>query len=128
EGRAREALAAAQQAMTVGELFGVRHPIVKLAFVEAVEAAFALDDLAQVAELVEGFERMPPRDRPPSVEGHCARFAARLAARRGDVDAVEPGLIRATALFRDLSMPFYVAVTQLERGEWLAGQARTDEA
>jgi predicted ATPase/DNA-binding SARP family transcriptional activator len=128
EGRPREALAAAVRALTARDAFGPRHPIAKLAFVEAVEAAFALDDLAEAADMLGEFEAMPPLDRAPFVEAHCARFAARLAARRGEVDAVEPALIRAIALFRELSMPFYVAIALLEHGEWLGAQARLDEA
>ena len=57
-----------------------------------------------------------------------ARFTARLAALRGDDDAVEPGLLRAAALFRELGLSFYLAVTQLEHAEWLAEQGRAGEA
>jgi len=128
EGRPREALASAVQALTARETLGARHSIAKLAFVEAVEAAFALDDLAQVAELLGELERMPPLDRTPFVEAHHARFMAQLASRRDELDAVEPGLARATAVFRELSMPFYVALTLLDQGEWLTAQTRTHEA
>jgi len=34
----------------------------------------------------------------------------------------------ATALFREFGIAFYQAVTQLEHGEWLIGQGRSDEA
>jgi predicted ATPase len=127
EGRPREALAAAAQALTARDTFGARHSIVKLAFVEAVEAAFALNDLDRVAELLGEWERMP-LDRTPFLEAHHARFGARLAGHRGETDGVEPALLRATALFRELSMPFYVAVTVLERAEWLVGQGRSADA
>jgi hypothetical protein len=30
--------------------------------------------------------------------------------------------------FRDIGLPFWVAVTQLELGEWLPGQDRLEEA
>ena len=33
-----------------------------------------------------------------------------------------------TGLFREIAAPFYLAVTQLEHGEWLTGQGRADEA
>jgi predicted ATPase/DNA-binding SARP family transcriptional activator len=128
EGWPRQALAAAESVFSTRKLFGVGVALVKWGFVEAVEAAFALDDLERVAELLSEWERIPPADRTPSLEAHHARFSARLAARRGEGSDVEPGLVRATAFFRQLSMPFYVAVTLLERCEWLGTQARTDEA
>jgi hypothetical protein len=128
EDRPREALAAASRALTARDTFGARHPIVKLAFVEAVEAAFASDDLDRVSELMGEWERMPPGDRTAFVEAHHSRFVAQLAARRGEDDAVEPGLRRATALFRELSMPFYVALTLLDHGDWLAAHDHPDEA
>ena len=34
----------------------------------------------------------------------------------------------ATGLFRELPMPFYMAVTELEHGEWLREQGRESEA
>jgi predicted ATPase/DNA-binding SARP family transcriptional activator len=128
EGRPREALTAATRVLAARDALGTRHPIVKLAFVEAVESAFALGDLDGVAELLDEWSRMPAGDSAPFVIAHHARFAALLAGRRGEADALEPGLIRATALFRELSMPFYVAMTQLEHAEWLAGHERGGEA
>jgi hypothetical protein len=101
---------------------------VKLAFVEAVEAAFALDDLDRVAELLHEWELRSSELRTPFVEAHEQRFAARLAARRSEAQAVEPSFLRATEIFRELSMPFYVAVTLLEHGEWLAGDGRPEDS
>ncbi len=122
EGRAREALDAADEILARRPVLGGRHSYVKLAFVEAVEAAFALDDLDRVKELLHEWELRSSELRTPFVEAHEQRFAARLAAPRGEADAVEPSLLRATATFRELSMPFYVAVALLEHGEWLAEQ------
>ena len=34
----------------------------------------------------------------------------------------------ATGMFRELGMPFYLAVTLLEHGEWLESQGRPEEA
>jgi hypothetical protein len=55
-------------------------------------------------------------------------FAAMLASRGGAPDQVEVEMIRATSLFRELSMPFYIAVTLLERSEWLVAQHRAEDA
>jgi predicted ATPase/DNA-binding SARP family transcriptional activator len=128
EGRTEEALAAAEEVLARRAGLGGRHSWVKLAFVQAIEAAFELDDLDRVADLLEEWERRSSEHRTPYVEAHERRFAARLAARRGEADAVEPSFLRATAIFRELSTPFYVAVALLEHGEWLAGQGRREDA
>ena len=41
---------------------------------------------------------------------------------------VEPSFAAAADGFRELSMPFHVAVTQLELGEWLVSSDRAEEA
>jgi predicted ATPase len=128
EGRTEEALAAAEEVLARRAGLGGRHSWVKLAFVEAVEAAFALDDLDRVVDLLEEWERRFSEQRTPYVEAHERRFAARLAARRGEADAVEPSFLRASVIFRELSMPFYAAVTLLEHGEWLAASGRGVDA
>jgi tetratricopeptide (TPR) repeat protein len=128
EGRAREALAAAEEVLARRASLGSRHGWVKPAFVEAVEAAFALDDLDRVTELLDEWELRSSEQRTPLVEAQEHRFAARLAARRGEADAVEPRFVRATEIFREISFPFYVAVALLEHGEWLAGQGRREDA
>jgi hypothetical protein len=57
------------------------------------------------------------------LDAHEARFVAELAARHGEADAVEPALLRAQAIFRELSRPFYLGVALLEHGEWLTDPA-----
>ena len=44
------------------------------------------------------------------------------------MDRVEPGFVAGADLFRDISMPFWLAVTLLEHGEWLASQGRGADA
>jgi predicted ATPase/DNA-binding SARP family transcriptional activator len=127
EERPREALAAAEEVLSARDTLGGRHGFVKSGFLEAVEAAFVLDDLDRVAALLGEWEQRP-LDLTPFIEAQRERFAARLAARRGDSDAVEPALLRATERFRELSRPFYVAVALLEHGEWLAAQGRGGHA
>ena len=56
--------------------------------------------------------------------GECAR----LGASRGEVAASEQGFRTAAARFRELGMPFCLAVTLLEHGEWLAAKGQGDEA
>jgi hypothetical protein len=59
------------------------------------------------------------------LEAHAARFRAKLA---GDPAAAEHGFNRATDIFRERELVFWLAVTQLEQAEWLTGRARSDEA
>ncbi|HEX5951112.1 MAG TPA: hypothetical protein VFZ96_08920 [Actinomycetota bacterium] len=47
---------------------------------------------------------------------------------RGEGDMVEVSFTAAIAAFGDLSMPFHVALTRLELGEWLAAEGRRDDA
>jgi tetratricopeptide (TPR) repeat protein len=128
ERRPREALAAASRALVERDKLNVRHPFFKHSLVEATEAAFDLDDLDRVTELLDEWERMRPTDRTPFLEGHHARFQARLAQRHGEDDGVEHELLRAHGLFRELGMPFYLAVALLEHAEWLVAHDRTPEA
>jgi hypothetical protein len=51
-----------------------------------------------------------------------------VAALRGEDAAVEPGFAAALQGFRQVGMPFEIAVTLLELAEWLAAQSRHGEA
>jgi len=128
EGRAAEALAAAEEAFALRAEQGVQAGAVKEGLVEALEAAFELGDGAKVGELLGHIEALRPGEVTPYLRAQGARFAARLAALRGEHDRVEPGLAAAISAFRELSMPFHVAMTQLELGEWLVSQDRGDDA
>jgi class 3 adenylate cyclase/tetratricopeptide (TPR) repeat protein len=128
EGRLRDALEAAQEAFATRVELGVKAASVKAALVEALEAAFSLGDRAKVEELLGFIEGLRPGSLTPAVRAHGARFAARYAATWGDPGAVEPGWEAAAAAFAELSMPFHVAMTKLEHGEWLIAQGRPDEA
>ena len=55
-------------------------------------------------------------------------LGARLDAARGKHERVDERFRAAAALFREFGLVFHLAVTQLEHGEWLAGQSRADEA
>jgi hypothetical protein len=101
---------------------------VKLAFVEAVEAALALSDFVTAGELLSTSESLAPGDVTPLRQAHSARLRARLSAAQGDHQTVEPGFRAAAGLFREFNLTFYLAVTQLEYGEWLIQQERASEA
>jgi hypothetical protein len=99
----------------------------KEAFVVAVEAALALDDVERAEELLTIVEEIPPGNRPQFLQAHSLRFRARLAARSGDGELAEVHFGAAAALFRELGLPFYLAVALLEQAEWLSTQKRGDE-
>ncbi len=100
----------------------------KVALCEGLESALTLGRLETVEELLGRIDAIPPGKRPPSLRAHAARFRARLGAARGDGDGVEQGFKTAGAVFREHGLVFQLAVTQLEHGEWLAGQGRAAEA
>jgi ATP/maltotriose-dependent transcriptional regulator MalT len=56
---------------------------------------------------------------------HAARFRAKLAS---DPVKAEAGFRRAEQMFHEYELPFWLAVTQLEHGEWLVAEGRASEA
>ncbi|HZD16904.1 MAG TPA: tetratricopeptide repeat protein, partial [Actinomycetota bacterium] len=128
EGRAAESLAAAAEVLESSGDFGVRSGEFKEGFVRALEAAFALEDRAKIEELLARLEALRPGELTPLLQAQGARFVARLAALRGEHDRVEPGFQAAISSFRELSMPFHVAMAQLELAEWLRSRGRAEDA
>jgi len=121
EGKLREALERAESARAAGDELGITFLTMKLALVEALEAAFALGDTEKVRELLEVVDALRPGERPRLLEAHAQRFRAKLT---GD----EAGFKAAAALFRELGTVFWLAVTLLEQAESLVEQDRADEA
>jgi class 3 adenylate cyclase/tetratricopeptide (TPR) repeat protein len=129
EGRHEEALAATVEALAASELLGPAPGAdTKNALSDGLESALVLGRLDTVEELLGRIDAIPPGRRPPFLAGLAARFRARLAAARGQSDGVEQGFKTAAAVFREHGLTFHVAVTQLEHGEWLAGEGRAEEA
>jgi hypothetical protein len=107
---------------------GLTHITVKVGLVEAVEAALDLADTATADELLGIVRAARPGEVTPYLRAHAARLAARVAALRHEDDTVEPGFLAAEQGFRDLQVPFDLAVALLERAEWLNPRGRPDEA
>jgi class 3 adenylate cyclase/tetratricopeptide (TPR) repeat protein len=124
-GRPADALEAAESAFQIGEVMGLAQEYVKQAFTVAVEAALALGDLGRAEALLGVVEPLPLGRRPQFLRAQCSRFRARLARDAAEVERHYKG---ASGLFRELAVPFYLAVTELEHGEWLVAQGRSDEA
>ena len=128
EGRADEALAAAEDAAAVTEHVGQRHLFAKLALVEVAEAALALDDLARVERLLADWKSVSPACRTSFLDAQLARFEGRLAARRGDGAAAARLFKTATGILRELPVPFWLGVSLLEQGEALVTTGDPSEA
>jgi tetratricopeptide (TPR) repeat protein len=123
EGRLHDALAAAKDAVESAESLGLTSQATKQGFVEGVEAAFALGDVDTVEELLGRVEPLPRGQRGRYLEAHAKRFRARL-------DEDEAGYAAAAAIFRELEIPFWLAVTLVEHAELLNGEGepQLDEA
>ena len=128
EGRPVEALASAERGLATRRELGPSDTGVKLAWVEAVEAALALFDLAKVEDLLCIPESLDPGQRTPFLQAQSARLRARLDAARDEQRGIDEGFRDAAAAFRGCGTGFHLAVTQLEHAEWLAGQGRNHEA
>jgi len=125
EGRFADALEAGTRAVESERVLGFGSQAVKQGFVEAGEAAFALHELQTVGELVARVESLPRGHRPPILEAHAARFRARLP---GNDTSTERNFETATAFFRELEMPFWLALTLFEHASWCIAQERRAEA
>ena len=130
EGDHRLALEAATRALDMGinDLQLPSHESVRAAFPDGVDAALALGDLDAVDRLVALFADRPPGAVPPFLRMHVRRARALVAAARGDNATVEDDLRAAAAVMADLGYRYWQARLQLDLGEWLARQARLEEA
>ena len=126
EGDFDDALDTAEQAFSVNTYMGFAAETVKEAFVIAGEAALALGDAAKLAELLAGVEALPPGRTTRFLQAQTLRFRARLAG-ADDLAEAERGFSGAAALFREIGMPFYLAVARLEHAEALASSDRAAE-
>jgi len=121
EGRLDEADGLVRQALEGRDELGSMFLTVKLAYAEALEIAWELGDTARVQELLDEIAAMRPGERPPMLEAHASRFRGKLAS---DTRA----LSAAAAAFRDLEMPYWLALTLLEHGELLVERGGTVDA
>ena len=95
---------------------------------ELCEASFRLGELEPVEQLLGEWAAFTPARRPLSLQGQEARIRGRLAGLEGDTELVERQYMLAVRAFREVGYVFWLAVSLLEHGEWLAGAARADEA
>ena len=119
------ALKAAEQAFATREAHGIANQNARQGFLHALEAAVALGDEAKANELLEIVEALPQGLRPPFLEATAHRFRGLLAR---DDPGADRHFTAAAAQLRALELPFYLAVVQLEHGEWLTARGRPDDA
>jgi class 3 adenylate cyclase/predicted ATPase len=128
QGETLEALPLAESALEGRSAMGIGYEAVKEAFAVAVECALELGEFERAENWLALVDELPPGHSPQFLRAHSARFRARLAARQGGSEGIDDLFKGAAGLFRELAVPFYMAVTQLEHGEWLVGEDRAAEA
>jgi hypothetical protein len=126
DGEPDEAQEVAESVFAERDVLGIGADVIKEAFALAVQAALELDRLDKADELLAIVEQLPTGVRPQFLSAHESRFRAHLAARRGDRDETERLFKGGAGLFQELAVPFHLAVTQLEYGEWLAAEDRAE--
>jgi class 3 adenylate cyclase/tetratricopeptide (TPR) repeat protein len=125
EGDPRGALSAAEIAFDTRASLGISAQSVKHGFIWAVEAALALGDHAKAQQLLAIVEEQPLGLRGPLSNAVANRCRGRLA---GDDPVADRHFTAAAGQLRALELPFYLAVVQLEHGEWLVRQGRHTDA
>jgi ATP/maltotriose-dependent transcriptional regulator MalT len=109
-------------------IIGGDFPGVRLGLVEATESALELGDLDTAEQLLAVVDGFGVGDSTPGTRAQSLRLHARLADARGELDAVEQGFKAAAGLLREIGIPFWLAITELERAEWLLRQGRPEDA
>jgi tetratricopeptide (TPR) repeat protein len=125
EGDHSAALSAADQAFATRDAQGIASQNVKFGFLHGLEAAFALGNRSKVNEWLETVEGFPPGLSSPFLQATAHRFRGLLA---GDDPGADRYFTSAAAQLRAIELPFYLAVVQLEHGEWLLARVRPDDA
>ena len=120
-GHHADALKAGMQAAGLAPIVGAGQQGVKQGLVSAVDAALSLGEREPADELLASIETLPAGLRSPFLEAHAQRFRARM-------NDEEAGFKTAAAGFREYNFPFWLAVTELEHGEWLAAHGRASDA
>ena len=121
DGRLRDAFEAGQKAIECAQTLRISHQAVEQGLVEALEAAVALGQQESAGELLATIEEIPAGRRPPFLEAHGHRFRARL-------DGDPAGFEAAATRFREIGIPFWLAVTLLELGELTGDESLLAEA
>jgi tetratricopeptide (TPR) repeat protein len=128
EGRLGRALEAADEVILLGRRIGPGGHMFKMGLDLGLDIAFDSHALPKVEEILAAIESLRPGEITPSLRGIEARARARLAAHRGQRDLAESMFKSATAMFRELGMPLWVATTLAEQAEWLRQEEQSSRA
>jgi class 3 adenylate cyclase/tetratricopeptide (TPR) repeat protein len=121
ERRFADALTAGSAALDGAPTLGLSHQAIEQGLVEALEAALALGERARADELLASVDAIAVGVRPPFLDAQSIRMRARLG---GDGELFGA----AAGRFREIGLPFWLAVTLLEHGELLIEQGAPGEA
>jgi len=127
-GELQEAVDSAEIALEARASLGVASEGVKEALVTAIEAAFGMNDLEKVQEVLDIFGTLPPGERTQFLDAQWARFRARLDVRKGEIQDVEALFKGAVAALREISAIFHLGTTLLDFGSWLTVEGRPGDA
>jgi class 3 adenylate cyclase/tetratricopeptide (TPR) repeat protein len=112
DARYEDALAAHERVVPYLETLGVDGQDMKQSLCWAMTAARALGDRGHLEKLATQVEAIPPGLRPPVVDAYGHMMRGWLAT---GADETDRELRAAESRFREASVPFWVAVTLLER-------------
>jgi tetratricopeptide (TPR) repeat protein len=127
EGKSAEALEFGEQAFKMGLPLGARGPCAKESLAVLMEAAFAVGDIATIERHLAFVYGLRPGEIAPYVAAQALRWRARLGVLQGE-SHLQAYFEKAADGFREMTMPFWQAVTQLEHGEWLMSSDREADA
>ncbi len=127
-GDAAAALDHAARAWETRDEVGISSEVGKESYLLAVDAALALRDVECADRIAATVEEMGAGGRPQSLAAHAMRHRALIGVAAGDDGRSDQLFRRAAALFRELAMPFPMAVTLFDHARWLAGAGATAEA
>jgi hypothetical protein len=94
--------------------------------IELAEAAFAANDLQMVRRQLDAVTQRLSPTLAPILHAHVRRFRARLAALENRDDEMVSNAQAAIDAFQQRQMPFWLAVTSLELGEWMVQHGKAD--
>ena len=128
EGKPDRALVSAKVAFHAGLQMGTDSPLVRIGFIEAVDASIGLGKLAETEELITTIDGLRPSEVWPSLRALRDRANGRLLAARDETAGVDEAFRTAEACFREVGIPYWLGGTLAEHGEWLISTSRAEEA
>jgi len=126
-GSSQEALATAEEAISVSHSLGIQHLLSRWAHIVACESATDLGDEDKLMALLAALDRFPPGHVTRSMKAQIARFRAHLAILSGTPGA-EALFRTAENGFRELGAVYWLALTLREHARYLVAQQQAPEA